>query len=114
MEARAAPRISVDLPVSFVSEEGPGEGTIYNISEGGCAVQTTSHVPEQTYVRLQVPVPDGGPPVNIDFASVRWSTRDEFGLKFLQMRGEGRSRLERWLRKMRADALSKQNAGAEG
>jgi len=107
MEARAAPRISVDLPVSFVSEEGPGEGTIYNISEGGC-------VPEQTYVRLQVPVPDGGPPVNIDFASVRWSTRDEFGLKFLQMRGEGRSRLERWLRKMRADALSKQNAGAEG
>lgn len=102
MELRKHRRFEVKCPVSFTREDGvSAEGTVYNLSTGGCAVESDTNVPDKTYVSLRITLSDPASPMVVELAKVRWSTRREFGAEFLMLQTEKRH-LDRFLAKQAA------------
>lgn len=101
-DARRAPRISVSCPVSFVIENVTGTGTIYNLSEWGCAVESEVLVPQDGYASLSITIPGMPEPLVVELARVCWMTRREFGLEFRVITRSVRKHIERYL--FRAEA----------
>jgi hypothetical protein len=100
IECREHPRIPVELRVFFstVGNNDIREGTMFDISAGGCAV--TSFVPLKpgTGVKLLIRATDLGSPITVHSAAVRWANHGEFGVEFLDLTEVDRSRLHRFLR----------------
>jgi PilZ domain len=101
-EHRQIPRYQVECPVTFVVEDVPGTGTVFNLSEEGCAIETAVGVPTDGYISLSITLPDDMEPVVVDLARVRWVTRSEFGCEFRILSRSARKRLERYLLRDRA------------
>ncbi len=101
-EQRQIPRHQVDCPVTFVVEDIPRTGTIFNLSEGGCAIQSGVPVPNSGYASLSITFPEEVEPVVVDLALVRWVTRTEFGCEFRIVGSKARTRLQRHLLRDRA------------
>lgn len=83
MKERSFPRFPVELHVHFSRNETPGEGTVYNLSYGGCAVRSNHQPAKGAYLQLQILLPDFVTPLHISLAPVRWVARNEFGLEFI-------------------------------
>lgn len=94
---RRAPRHDVHCPVAFVVEDVEGAGTVYNLSERGCAISTPVPVPSQGYASAAITLPDQPEPVQVELARVCWSTRTEFGLEFRILGRQARKRLMQFL-----------------
>jgi hypothetical protein len=101
-EQRQIPRYQVDCPVTFVVDDVPGTGTVFNLSEEGCAIETVVAVPADGYVSLCITLPGDVEPVVVDLARVRWVTRTEFGCEFRILGRSARKRLQRFLVRDRA------------
>ncbi len=101
-EQRRAPRYQVDCSVTFVVEDTAGSGTVFNLSEDGCAIETTVPVPPTGYASLCITFPGDPDPVVIDLAQLRWVTRSEFGCEFRILGQTARKRVRRYLRMDRA------------
>lgn len=97
MELRRGERVPLQLAVSFSSDEDSGTGTMYNLSTEGCAVESETHMPMNSYLQMEVRVSPDEPPVHIEFAAVRWSTRTEFGAEFLTVHEESKTRIAKYL-----------------
>jgi len=99
MEAPRTPRISVRCPLEFTHEEGvTGLGTLFNLSLGGCAVQSDTPVSDNMLVTLRLTPSEGNTPIIIEMGRVRWATMQEFGVEFLIVRQKEREKLEWFLR----------------
>lgn len=100
-EQRAHPRYWVELPVLFATAESRGvglkSGSLFNLSQGGCAVASLTAVPVGSVVTLFVQTLHGKVMLKVDQADVRWSSSGEFGLRFQQVRPEEQSRLQLFL-----------------
>lgn len=100
-EQRRHPRYWVDLPVLFrtssTHSEGLQSGTVFNLSQGGCAVATLSPLPVGEILTLFVQTTEGKVMVTVDKADVRWSTASEFGLRFQGLDPDDQNRLQRYL-----------------
>lgn len=96
-EQRQAPRHHVDCSVTFVVEDISGSGTVFNLSEEGCAIERTVPVPPTGYASLFITIPGDSDPVVIDLARLRWVTRSEFGCEFRIMSQAARKRVQRYL-----------------
>jgi len=83
--------------VSFASDEVAGTGIMYNLSKEGCAIESQTHMPMNSYVQLEVQVSPDEPPVLVEFAAVRWSTRTEFGAEFLTLAEVSKQRILKYL-----------------
>ncbi|HEX3204479.1 MAG TPA: PilZ domain-containing protein [Nitrospiraceae bacterium] len=96
-EQRRGHRIPVYVPVLFEGEGRTGQGSTFNVSTWGCAVE--SHVPMPTglYVGVSFSLPDHRAPLQVELAAVRWSRRNQFGMEFLSISKENRNRLEEFL-----------------
>lgn len=79
---RSMPRQSFSCPVRFVVEDIAGEGTVTNLSEGGCAIASPVEVPEKGYAAAIIRAPGLSGPIVIELARIRWRTQQEFGLEF--------------------------------
>ncbi|MBX3235150.1 MAG: PilZ domain-containing protein [Nitrospiraceae bacterium] len=97
-EARKHHRISCRCPVAFSSEEIEGEGVVYNLGLGGCAVETEVALGDEGYITLSITPAPGISPVQIELARVRWATRREFGVEFLTVPSKDERRLEDFVR----------------
>lgn len=100
VECREYPRIPVELRISF-STTSTGElreGTTFDISEGGCAIASTTTVNPGTGVSIQIQAHDLGTPITVHSAEVRWARHGEFGVEFMNLTELDRSRLGRLLR----------------
>jgi c-di-GMP-binding flagellar brake protein YcgR len=99
IECREHPRIPVELQVFFstIGKTEIGEGTLFDISAGGCAVTSTVPVNPGTGVKLLIRATDLGSPITIHSAAVRWASHGEFGMEFLNLTELDRSRLHRFL-----------------
>ena len=97
MELRAHPRIPVDLPVFFATPDSEGtgvkKGSMFNLSVGGCAVESVTTVETGTDIALFIQVPHQDTTIKVDQSAVRWVRFGEFGLEFLRLRPEERERL---------------------
>jgi c-di-GMP-binding flagellar brake protein YcgR len=99
IECRQYPRIPVDLQVYFSTTGNTfiREGTMFDLSAGGCAVASTSSVQSGSAVRMLIRATDLGSPITIESAAVRWSQHGEFGVEFIGLSEVDQNRLHRLL-----------------
>ncbi len=100
IECREHPRIPIDLQVFFSTHENTDirEGTMFDISAGGCAVTSSVPVNPGTGVRLLIRATDLGSPITVHSGAVRWAKHGEFGVEFLDLADLDRNRLHRLLK----------------
>ncbi len=102
-ERRQFPRISVRFPISLVKlQDGGliGQGTGYDLSTWGCAVESQAKVETGKYLVLQLFLPDQQAqttPLVIELAAVRWTFQQKVGLEFLSLPKGGLQRLHRYI-----------------
>lgn len=99
IECRQHPRIPVDLQVYFSTTGNTSirEGTMFDLSAGGCAVASMTSVRAGSAVRILIRATDLGSPITIESAAVRWSEHGEFGVEFLGLSELDQNRLHRLL-----------------
>jgi len=73
------------------------EGTMFDLSVGGCAVASTTSVQSGSAVRILIRATDLGSPITIESAAVRWSEHGEFGVEFIGVSDVDHHRLRRLL-----------------
>jgi PilZ domain-containing protein len=96
------------FPVHFHSVfSGPkfseSVGTIVNLSEGGCCVETDSQVYTGIQLSLRLHVPGEESPIRIDQAAVRWSRGRELGVGFITVASPHKERLGQLLARLKLD-----------
>lgn len=99
IECRQHPRVPVDLQVYFSTTGNTSirEGTMFDLSAGGCAVSSLSSVLRGSAVRILIRATDLGSPITIESAAVRWSEHGEFGVEFVGLSEVDKNRLHRLL-----------------
>ena len=90
---RQFPRFTVQYKVSFSGEGIQGEGEVYNLSLGGCAVESETSVPKGEYLQLRIQLPTLPTPISVPLGAVRWAIRREFGVEFIRLPHEDQERL---------------------
>ena len=99
-------RYQVKCPVSFVVDGKPGEGATFNLSRGGCAIQTEMFASIDDPVSLLITVSTQATPVTIELGKVRWSTSREFGVEFMVVEGPSKRQLDDFLLAVARDKLT--------
>jgi PilZ domain len=89
-------RHAVSFPVDFLGG-AIGSGQASDLSVLGCAVGSELPVPLKAYLKLQLDLPDGDSPLEIELAVVRWSFGGSFGVEFIAFGEAQKSRLKRFL-----------------
>lgn len=97
MDRREYPRVGVQLPVSLSSSGVSGGGLVSGLSARGCTVVSDELIQRGTSLALHIQLPDQYAPLKVDLAEVRWAQGREFGLEFLRLRLEEKTRLHRFL-----------------
>jgi len=99
IECRQHPRVPVDMQVYFSTTGNRliREGTMFDLSAGGCAVASTTSVQSGSAVRILIRATDLGSPITIESAAVRWSEHGEFGVEFMGVSEIDQHRLRRLL-----------------
>ena len=99
-------RYQVKCPVAFVVDGKPGEGATFNLSRGGCAIETDLYVGAGGPISLQITVSSQPTPITIELGKVRWSTRREFGVEFMVVESASKRRLDDFLLVVAKDKLT--------
>jgi hypothetical protein len=99
-------RYQVKCPVAFVVDGKPGEGATFNLSCGGCAIETDLYVGADDPISLQITVSSQPTPITIELGKVRWSTRREFGVEFMVVESASKRRLDDFLLVVAKDKLT--------
>ena len=106
MSLRRDVRYQVKCPVAFVVDGKPGEGSTFNLSRGGCAIETDMFAGIDDPISLQITVSSQPSPILIELGKVRWSTRKEFGVEFMVVEGPSKRRLDDFLLVVAKDKLT--------
>ena len=104
---RMTPRFRVKFRGSFTGEVEhtvEGEGTVIDLSVGGCRVETETMVPAGSYLELRVHVSGLDEPMRIDAALVIWLRDRVFGVKFIRIPPEEQKRLSQVVQDLESDA----------
>ena len=109
IECREHPRIPVDLRVLFSTSDQTDvrQGTMFDISAGGCAVTSTASMSPGTGVTLLIHATDLAASITVHSATVRWVKQEEFGVEFLYLTDLDQNRLQRLLYLARPRSASK-------
>lgn len=94
-ERRKNARTSVECSVTFFSAEVTGEGTVTDLSSGGCFIKTSASVPEGTALALQMQLANHQL-IKVDRAVVRRSF-EGLGVQFISLREAEEAQLTRFL-----------------
>lgn len=99
IECREHLRIPVELQVFFSTTYRTEirEGTMFDISAGGCAVTSAVPINPGSGVRLLIRATDLGSAITVHAGAVRWASHGEFGVEFLNLTDLDRNRLHRFL-----------------
>ena len=104
MERRKHPRIPhksvCTVPITF-SGEAKGTGVLYDLSPGGCKIDSRTTPPLGASLTLRLAVSYKSEPVKIDVAIVGWTIKNKyFGVKFLDVRPTERLALDQYIAKL--------------
>jgi hypothetical protein len=94
METPRTRRLFVQYPVVFLGCQGVGEGTLFNLSIGGAAIESPTPVERGTVLTLRMHLPSANQPLAVDQAEVTWTTGDDFGVQFLSLGTREQARLD--------------------
>lgn len=96
------------FPVHFHTEFSGSKlsesiGTVVNLSEGGCRMETDSQVYTGIQLALRFHVPGEESPIRIERAAVRWNRGREIGVGFITMTPPHQGRLRQLLARLKRD-----------
>ncbi len=94
---RKNPRFDVNFGSTFAGDTLAGQGTITNLSVGGCSIESKITLPAQSVVGLQIQLPDSQWPLEINQAVVRWVRGNTFSLEFQALSDPDTTRLQQLL-----------------
>jgi hypothetical protein len=78
-------------------------GTVVNLSEGGCCIETDSQVYTGIQIALVLHVPGGDTAIHIDKAAVRWNRGRELGVGFITVSPPHKERLGQLLARLKQE-----------
>lgn len=93
MDQRKYPRKQVRLSGSLRGEAPFADGTLEDLSRGGCAFQCESTLQIGNFLELEIRLPGEEPPLKIEVAVVRWAKSQRFGLEFLRIHAREKERI---------------------
>ncbi len=91
------PRHPARCSITFSGKAASGVGTLTNLTNIGCKVESAKSVPEGAELALRISLLDHEAAINVDQAVVIWSKGREFGLRFIEMRAQAQGRLRRFV-----------------
>ena len=97
-DRREYDRMEMSFPVTFASEDASGDGTLMNVSMGGCSLKTQAQLSMGAIIKLTLQVSSDIPPVVVDAAVVRSVRAGGVGVEFLQWQQSERERLQLFVR----------------
>jgi PilZ domain-containing protein len=90
-------RYNVQCPVAYVIDGKPGQGNTFNLSRGGCAIESDGLAASDDPISLQITFPGQPTPISVELGKIRWATRREFGVEFMIVGGDSKERLDDFL-----------------
>ena len=96
-EKRRDPRIPVEESASFTGKSGTRHGTVFNLSVGGCALESGQPVDPNATIQLDLIIPNEKNPVKVGRARVTWKVGSDMGVQFLNMNETAKIFLQRYL-----------------
>ncbi len=100
---RKEARYATSFPVKVIGD-ATIEGQAKDLSTLGCAIEADEVPPPRSYLRVELWIPDGNSPLEIQLAAVRWSHERLFGLEFIAFGEAQRTRLRRYFASLEASA----------
>jgi hypothetical protein len=94
MQSRARPRIEVDYPATFTTDQLSGSGTLKNLTIAGAEIQSEADLAIGSRLSLSIHASGARPPIVVTVAVVRWKRSDRFGLEFVGFDGRSKQQLE--------------------
>lgn len=88
------------IPVQF-QENAEGEGTLIDLSLGGCRLRSDVPLEIGEQYRLILQVSSERRPIPVEAAVVRWTQDKTYGLKFTALQSDDESRLQELLLEIR-------------
>lgn len=104
-EIRKHPRFPVNFGSTFSGEQFAGQGTIANLSAGGCSIESKVTLTTKSSLALHIQLPGSRSPLQIDRAVVRWARGNAFGVEFEQMPQTDVDRLHQLIQDLEQDPL---------
>ena len=95
MDEQRERRVLVQYPISFMGNHGVSEGTIFNLSKGGCAIESGTPAQIGAAITLRLYIPALQQPIEVDKAEVTWTAGQDFGVQFRRLRPPEQERLHR-------------------
>ncbi len=92
-QQRRAARFPVQYTVDLLGHHDADDGTVSDLSVGGCKLATEASVYIGMYLTLRVYLPGQETPLKVDQAAVRWAKEQQYGLEFMSMWPEEEERL---------------------
>ena len=105
---RKEARYATSFPVQTFGDATIIEGQAKDLSTLGCAIEAGEVPPPQSYVRLELSIPDGESPLEIQLAAVRWSHERFFGVEFIAFGDTQQARLRKYFASL--DASTQKSA----
>ncbi|MDK2743183.1 MAG: PilZ domain-containing protein [Nitrospira sp.] len=93
MRLRSSPRMHVRYPASVQTDDGAGEGILFNLSLTGCRMQSSVALTPGSYLALHIETPDAESPLAVEVSIVRWTKDNQVGIEFLRYAQGDRQRV---------------------
>jgi len=113
MQPRCSSRKYVRYPASVQTDNGAGEGTLFDLSPTGCRMQSNIALTPGSYLALHVEAPETQSPLAVEVSIVRWHKDNQFGIEFLRYAQGVRERFTDLVEGCKAPAISNQSVEAE-
>jgi hypothetical protein len=113
MRLRTSPRKYVRYSASVQTDNGAGDGTLFDLSATGCRMQSNAALTPGSYLALHFEVPQTEAPLAVEVSVVRWHKDNQFGIEFLRYAEGVRERVSDLVDGCEATAVSSQPIQAE-
>lgn len=97
-DRREYDRMEINFPLTFFGQDISGEGTIINVSMGGCSLRTQTKLETGAILNLSLQISKDVSPVIIDAGVVRSVRAGIAGIEFLLWQQSERERLQLFVR----------------
>jgi len=93
-DRRQYKRLAVSFRANLLSENAVRmDNRVTDISMGGCTLETTTTLPQGTFIELVIKPASDEEPIKIETAMVCSSRQESMGIRFLEMVGDDKNRL---------------------
>jgi len=97
VERRDSPRYEIEVPLLFSGKAIAGGGLITSLSQEGCHVVSEESLSARARLSLQIEFPPPYESMTVEVAEVRWTDATGFGLVFVHVHDEEKTRLQRYI-----------------